>query len=227
MNETQHIIKSKVFEVSFNLEKEGIDFQKKLSELIREELAQVTEACLNEYNSKDRKYIHRIEIDLGRFNYPGFELELPRVYEKELRKALDKKLSRESVQSEEAPEYELGLVSMVRYFLIKSYMPWNYSAGHWNSFSELFEEAMRSDAVALVDDLNLLLRSEPARVRLVNHIKEKQIKHLISKVEPTQADLIKDYHEEWLKTQKRKLIFKTDKSELSKQLWLFILNYLY
>ena len=46
MKEGNHIVKSKVFEVSFNLEKQGIDFQKRLSQLIKEELNSITERCL-------------------------------------------------------------------------------------------------------------------------------------------------------------------------------------
>lgn len=227
MSQGSHIIKSKVLEVSFDQEKEAMSFQKRLAELVREEISEITERCLANFDGISRQYIHRLELDLGDLPYRAFERELPVIYEKELMKALSAKLGHLPRKMEADEDKQVDLVSMVRYFLIKSYMPWNYNDSNWTSFQDMFDQAIRTDMQRLIDDLNLLLRSESARVRLINHLSEKQIRQLIRKIEPTQADLIISYHEEWLKTEKERLVFKTDKAELAKQLWLFIFNYLY
>ncbi|MCE7991209.1 MAG: hypothetical protein HEP71_04480 [Roseivirga sp.] len=227
MSQGSHIIKSKVLEVSFDQEKEAMSFQKRLAELVREEISEITERCLSNFDGISRQYIHRLELDLGDLPYRAFERELPVIYEKELMKALSAKLGHLPRKTETDEDKRVDLVSMVRYFLIKSYMPWNYNDSNWTSFQDMFDQAMRTDMQLLIDDLNLLLKSESARVRLINHLSEKQIRQLVQKIEPTQADLIISYHEEWLKTEKERLVFKTDKAELAKQLWLFIFNYLY
>jgi hypothetical protein len=229
MKEGNHIVKSKVFEVSFNLEKQGIDFQKSLSQLIKEELNSITERCLAHFDSPITQYIHRIELNLRDIPYDGFEKLLPQLYEEKLMKALTERLSDQQKKPTE-PRSKSGsdhVIVMIRYFLMKGYMPWNFNNANWNSFNELFDHAFLKHEQELLQELQLLLKSSAARVRLVNHINDRSTKELVRKVEPAQAELIISYHKDWMNIQKRQPVFKSNEKELSKRFWLFILNYLY
>ena len=229
MSQGNHIVKSKVFEVSFNLEKKGLDFQKRLSELIKNDLSEVTDRCLSHFDSPVTHYIHRIELNLRDIPYEGFEQILPQLYEEKLMNALTEKLSKNRKNQAE-PEEKTDVqnaITIIRYFLIKGYMPWNFNDANWNSFNDLFDHAFARYEQGLLSELSLLLKSSPARIRLVNHINERSIKQLIRKVEPAQAELIINYHKDWVDIQKKKPVFKSSENELSKRFWLFILNYLY
>lgn len=229
MNEGNHIVKSKVFEVSFNLEKEGLDFQKRLSQLIKHDLSGITEKCLSHFDSPVTHYIHRIELNLRDIPYEDFEQILPQLYEEKLMSALSERLNKNLKSSDEQQEKadEQNAITIIRYFLIKGYMPWNFNDANWNSFNDLFDYAFTRFEQDLLEELNLLLKSAPARIRLVNHINDRSIKELIKKVEPAQAELIISYHKDWIDIQKKKPVFKSSENELSKRFWLFILNYLY
>lgn len=230
MNEGNHIVKSKVFEVSFNVEQEGLNFQKEFSHLVRDELNRITEKCLNHFDSPATHYIHKIELNLRDIPHEDYKRVLPQLYEERLMQALSEKLANQSspgkVMESEQNNDDNTLV-MIRYFLIKGYMPWNFNKANWNSFNDLFEYVFNKSQGALLSELNLLLKSEAARVRLVNSLTSQMVKNLIRKVEPSQAELIINYHKDWISIQKHKPTFKSSENELTKRFWLFILNYLY
>lgn len=224
-----HIVKSKVFEVSFNVEKEGINFQKELSELVRDELNRITEKCLAHFDSQVTHYIHKIELNLRDVPYEDYKQVLPQLYEERLMSALSEKLSNQgkSVDSSKSEVDHSNGLATIRYYLIKGYMPWNFNKANWNSFNDLFQHSFNTDQIALLKELDLLLKSEAARIRLVNSLSSTIIKSLIRKVEPSQAELIITYHKDWVDIQKQSATFKSSENELSKRFWLFILNYLY
>lgn len=222
-----HIIKSQIFEVSFDHEEEGLAFQKRLSEFIKNELSEITDKCLSYFNTPSIQFINQLELDLGNIAYHNFERILPQIYEEQLMKALSSKLKYEGADSIEEQYSADSALSIIRHFLIKGYMPWNFNEKSWNSFNEIFNHVFENESDAIVNELNQLLKAAPIRKRFINQLDNKTIVQVISKVEPVQAELIVCYHEDWLNIQKTSAIFVSSERELTKSFWHFIFNYLY
>ncbi|MEP5364314.1 MAG: contractile injection system tape measure protein [Reichenbachiella sp.] len=227
MNGGTHTIKSKIFEVSFNLEDESLDFQKRMSDVIRTELSTITDQCLALYDSPVLQYINRIELDLGDIPYDNFEKILPGVFLEKFSRVLNTKLVHEGPDRIEQDFGESSLISMMRHFLIKGYMPWNFNQERWHSFNDMFRKAFSSSRKPLIKDLNVLLKSTQVRTRLILQLDNRSIADLVREVEPSQSELILNYHTRWCDVEKKETLFGRSLEDASKRFWEFIFNYLY
>ncbi len=227
MKSGTHHIKSKVFEISFNDEKESLRFQKNFSEFIRNELVEITEKCLSAFDGPALKIINRLELDLGDISYEAYEKTLITRYEEALTNALFNKLEFEGPDKEEQEDSPTSIIYMIRHFLLKGYMPWNYDESSWESFNQMFEHASSINMDLLVEELNELLSSSPSRTRLILQLEEGAIKDFVRHIEPSQSTLIVDYHKNWMQAEKKQRFFGETSNQLSKSFWLFIFNYLY
>lgn len=227
MKPSSHHIKSKVFEVAFNDERESLRFQKSFSDFIRNELMEITEKCLMTYDSPTLKIINKLELNLGDIPYDQYEKVLVERYEEALTHALFNKLEFEGADKEESEDSASGILFMIRHFLLKGYMPWNYDESSWESFNQMFEHATAINKDLLIVELNELLPAVQSRTRLIHQLEEITIQNLVKYIEPTQGQLILDYHKNWINTEKKQGLFGESSKQLSKSFWLFIFNYLY
>lgn len=227
MKSSSHHIKSKVFEVSFNDESESLRFQKSFSDFIRNELVEITEKCLSEYDGPTLKIINKLELNLGDISYDGYEKILIERYEEALIHALFNKLEFEGPDKEEGENSSASILFMIRHFLLKGYMPWNYDENNWESFNQMFEHAAAIDGNALINELNELLPTVQSRTRLIHQLEEQAIQNTVKRIEPSQNQLILNYHKNWMTTERKHTLFGVSTKQLSKSFWLFIFNYLY
>ncbi|MEP1032655.1 contractile injection system tape measure protein [Ekhidna sp.] len=227
MKSSTHHIKSKVFEISFNDENESLRFQKSFSDFIRNELVEITEKCLSEFNGPTLKVINRLELDLGDIAYEGYEKTLTSRYEEALTRALFNKLEFEGPDKEEEEDSPASIIFMIRHFLLKGYMPWNYDESSWDSFNQMFEHASLINMDLLIEELNNLLTSDQSRTRLIHQLEESTIQNLVKFIEPSQSTLILEYHKSWIEGEKKRTLFGETNNRLSKSFWIFIFNYLY
>ncbi|MEO9481948.1 MAG: contractile injection system tape measure protein [Ekhidna sp.] len=227
MKPSAHHIKSKVFEVSFNDESESLRFQKSFSDFIRNELVEITEKCLSEYDGPTLKIINKLELNLGDIPYDGYEKILMERYEEALMHALFNKLEFEGPDKEEGENSTASILFMIRHFLLKGYMPWNYDENNWESFNQMYEHAAAIDGNALINELNELLPAVQSRTRLIHQLEEQAIQNTVKRIEPSQSQLILNYHKNWMTTERKHSLFGESTNQLSKSFWLFIFNYLY
>ncbi|MEQ9405965.1 MAG: contractile injection system tape measure protein [Cyclobacteriaceae bacterium] len=227
MKPSTHHIKSKVFEVSFNNEAEGLNFQKSFSDFIRTELVEITEKCLSSFDSSTLKVINKLELDLGDIPYEGYKKILAQRYEEALIHSLFNKLEFEGPDKEEGEDSPASIIFMIRHFLIRGYMPWNYNEESWDSFNQMFDHAFSLDSKLLVSELNELLTSSTARTRLIHQIEEETIQRLVKHIEPSQSDLILEYQRKWVDTGKKTSFARVASAQNARSFWLFIFNYLY
>lgn len=227
MNKKPHYIKSQVFEVSFFDAPESFNFQKDFSDFVRSQVAEITEKCLKEFDGPSLRIINRLELNLEDISYHNYEVKFARLYEQELMKQLTNKLIHQGADHVEEANSSESLLKMVRHFLLKGYMPWNYNNEKWSSFSELFDHLLDSDENTTLLEMNDLLRSDINRTRLINQLEERSIVKLVRSVEPSQGDFIVSYHQQWVVGQKKKPTFSDQEKTLSKTFWIFIFNYLF
>ncbi|WP_421872484.1 contractile injection system tape measure protein [Marinoscillum sp.] len=226
MKPSDHIIKSQIFEIGFFLEEKSLEFQKELSDLIRNELAEITDRCLSRFDRQTLSVINRLEVDLGDIPYTKYLKSLPVIYEEELLKQLIIKMDvgPDSEQQEGSID---SMLQMIRHFLVKGYMPWNYNETRWTTFDEIFVQSLKTNKEVFIKEVDSLLKSGVARTRLIRQLEDKTIHLLVKEVEPSQADTIIQYHHDWMATQKHTDVIKAGDNELAKSLWEFIFNYLY
>ncbi|MEP5103426.1 MAG: contractile injection system tape measure protein, partial [Ekhidna sp.] len=219
MTQQIHHIKQKVFDVSFVNEPEGLNFQKRFSDFIKNELTAVTEKCLAEFDSPKVQMINRLELNLGTIPYEKYESVFLKTYEEIFTKELRNKLFVEGPDNEEDPDAGESLVGLIKHFLIKGYMPWNYSNEKWNSFSDLFDQVLSNEPQLLLDQIDCILESQSIRFRLIQQLEDDSIIKFVRQVEPTQSETIISFHHNWMRVQKRKKVFPDNVSLLSTTFW--------
>ena len=224
----QHIIKTQVIELDFPHQNAVIPLQRAITKLIERELNAITESCLDDCADVTRLVsIDKLELNLPVIPFEYLDKYLPQRYEEALRKALKKYASEGVATSSTKTGQALLQPSLhgISSFLVHGALPWNY-AGKL-SFKELFAKELKSNPAALLVLLQELLPPEKHKLRLINALDEPQLIKLIEKVEPGEAALITAYQKNWMQIQTEKRPLNATQSELSQQLWLFILKYLY
>jgi hypothetical protein len=135
MKENTHHIKKEVFEVSTSLENKAVDIQEEILVLAREELRDIANEVLDEFNP-DLGYVSVdvLTIDLGKISHKDLAVEMPKRFREAFRKALRNLLIRkplppgegdeDNIKESETALQETSLgADMLYYFLSKGYFP--------------------------------------------------------------------------------------------------------
>jgi hypothetical protein len=226
MIDTSHIIKSQIFEIGFYDEDAGLSFQKSIAELIRDDLTTITEKCFNAVPEDQIVIINELVLELGDIPIGKVNQELPKKYEEELVRNLRLELQKNG-KKQEVVDPQKNRVYLVRHFLMKGYMPWNYNSSRWTDFNELFSEMLDHSKDEFVNSFGELMESASARTRFIRQVDDEVIAKTITYVEPSHAETINKYHHDWMDQHKKEPFASASSQDLSKSLWEFIFNYLY
>lgn len=223
-----HIIRSQVFEVGYYQPTGTLSFQKELTFLIRDELNAITERCLDIYESGRTISIEKLELNLGQIPHDRLKQLLPKQYKEELQKALRRSVNSDSFvdQVGQLKSQAVSGIQQIVHFLVKGYMPWNYDPVR-QSFNQLFQQSLDQDPQSLLEALQTIMKSDQVKIRLITNLEHNSITALVTRLEPTEAQLIIQYHSDWCTIQKTKPVFKGSEQEIARHLWLFIFKYLY
>jgi|GEM_PF-6608972 len=136
--------------------------------------------------------IDRLVLDLGEVDYVDYQFDI----EQRLRDALQKELKNciAGVQSSAVViSHADEQFSAFMYYLEHGSFPWNAGLNPFVSIDGLFEQFIESHVAELISFLRKTARNEHIRRRIVLQFDEKNIQHLIRRIEPVHSAFIETF----------------------------------
>ncbi|QHI37229.1 hypothetical protein IMCC3317_26070 [Kordia antarctica] len=172
--------------------------------------------------------INKLVIDLGSITYENMLSELPLRLEEALRNALYDLIMypKSGDKTLEIVNQKMAQISVLRTFLLQGMMPWNYQETYGSAAQIMRSQLLnnRLDAIQMIQEIGL---QENVRKRISWQFTDDTIKKIIAGLEPNNHQQIISFSEEFVKVQERETIVQTSTSDLKKNIWLWILNYLF
>lgn len=172
--------------------------------------------------------IKKLAIDLGSINYENIERELPLRLKDALYNALYSLIMypKNGDETLEVIDETSAQIHILKTFLLKGILPWNYQENYGSANQMMHSQLLhnRLELIQLIQEIGVALA---VRKRIAWQFEETIIKKIIIGLEPNNHQQIIGFSEEFVKVQKEENILKTSTQNFKKNLWLWILNYLF
>ncbi|WP_298423893.1 contractile injection system tape measure protein [uncultured Kordia sp.] len=172
--------------------------------------------------------IKKLSVDLGAITYENMERELPIRLKDALSDALYALIMypKSGDQTLEVVNASMAQLHILKSLLLEGILPWNYqeSYGSANHIMSLQLANNRLEIIQLIQEIGVKL---DVRKRIAWQFNETLIKKIITGLEPNNHQQIISFSEEFVKVQEKENVLKTSTQAFKKNLWLWILNYLF
>ncbi|WP_420571494.1 contractile injection system tape measure protein [Kordia sp.] len=172
--------------------------------------------------------IKKLAIDLGAITYENMMSELPLRLEEALRTALYDLIMypKNGDKTLEIIHEDIAQINVLRDFLLQGILPWNYQETYGTAAEIMRSQLVnnRLDVVHMIQEIGI---SANVRKRIAWQFSDVIIKKIIAGLEPNNHQQIISFSKEFVKVQEKETIVQTSTNDLKKNLWLWILNYLF
>ncbi|MEM6684323.1 MAG: contractile injection system tape measure protein [Bacteroidota bacterium] len=172
--------------------------------------------------------IKKLAVDLGAITYENLLSELPLRLEEALRNALYELIlyPKNGDTTLEIIHEDVAQINVLRDFLLQGILPWNYQETYGTAIQIMHLQlgSNRLDVIQMIQEIGVF---ENVRKRIAWQFPETVIKKIITGLEPNNHQQIFHFSEEFVKVQEKETIVKTSTNDLKKNIWLWILNYLF
>jgi hypothetical protein len=230
INSSGHIISRCRWDTSFDKKEMGTALQGRLSSWSRLKMPAEMEAIFDKVCPPEQVWkIQSLEIDLGPVSFNDLEPELTLRFRKQLSKKLaDLVLHRdESGDGIEIIDEDTSHIGLISHFLLFGLLPRNYknADGSINQVLTLQLQNNRQQVIAMLREIGV--RYENVRKRVAWQISEANIVKIVEGLEPNNAQQVIDFSAEITAIQTKESIVQTGIADFKKNLWFWILNYLF
>ena len=229
ISNNNHIVARCYWNTSFDEKEKGIELQNELSIWSEHHMPKEVNAVFNTIcaNGETLK-IKTLELDLGIINYNNLTEELALKISEQLRLQLQDILMypNKHGQSIEILRKESTDVNIIRYFLLQGIMPWNYQEVK-GTIHQIFTDQLSNNRQEVINMIQTVGTKSYVRRRISWQFKEASIKRIIESLEQSNHSYIIDFSEEFIKIQERETVVKSGIHDFKKNLWFWILNYLF
>ncbi|WP_046744088.1 contractile injection system tape measure protein [Kordia zhangzhouensis] len=172
--------------------------------------------------------IDKLQIDLGSIVYENLWSELPTRLEEALRSTLFELImypKRGEARLEIVHEY-ITQINVLRTFLQQGILPWNYQEAY-GSISEIALSQLTNNRLDVIQMIQEIGKVENVRKRIAWQFSVVIIKKIIAGLEPSSHEQIIRFSDELIKIQEKETVVQTSTNDLRKNVWFWILNYLF
>lgn len=228
---SHHIISSLTWNTSFAEKEKAHDLQTRLSSWSRFTLQREINSILDEFCSpKEIWGIDSLELNIGPVDFSNLEQELSL----KIRKELFEKLQDLYLQIGNNPlkVYEIlnehdSAIQLLSHFLQHGFLPWNKQSSSKN-IKQIFHEQVANDPKSVMKMLHAIAHKDKVvRKRIAWQIDEPGIVWIINMIEPGNSKQIIDFSKKLVQIQEKESIVSSGSHEFNKDLWHWILNYLF
>ncbi|AYL99040.1 contractile injection system tape measure protein [Mucilaginibacter celer] len=225
-----HIISRFAWDTSFDRREQAVELQERLSRWSKVGMPGEISGVLDNICPDGLIWkIQSLEVDLGEIDYNNLEFELS----EKLRRRLSEKLmdflirGHEQGSSIEMLDENTSQLDIISNFLLTGVIPWNYK-GADGSINNLLGQQLQHNLQGVIEMLKAVWRtSESVRKRVAWQFTEPNIVKIVKGLEPGRNAQIINFSTEFNKIQVKESIVKTGNTDFRKNLWLWILNYLF
>jgi len=172
--------------------------------------------------------ISKLSIDLGAITYENMLSELPLRLEEALRNALYDLIMypKSGDKTLEIVNEQITQINVLRDFLLQGMMPWNYQETYGTT-EQLMRSQLTNSRLDVIQMIQETGKQQNVRKRIAWQFPDAIIKKIIAGLEPNNHQQIISFSEEFVKVQEKETIVQTSTNDLKKNIWLWILNYLF
>lgn len=225
-----HIISGCKWQTSFDKKEEAVRLQDRLSSWsemhLPKELARVLDAVCPPGQTW---HIESLEIDLGEIDYTDLERELTKKFYQQFSEKITNLLLHAGRGSNEIEivSDQVSREQLISSFLLHGYMPWNYNSTSGSINEVLTNQLLNSHRSTVLMLKELAANHENVRKRLAWQVNEHIITRFVRVVETSNCACILSFTDALTTIQQKETIIQTGTSDFRKNLWLWILNYLF
>ncbi|WP_442266822.1 contractile injection system tape measure protein [Tenacibaculum sp. ZS6-P6] len=228
-NLNQHIVARCSWNTVFDDKEKGRELQNAISNwsehFMPRTLNDVFDTICTQYQSFK---IKSLTIDLGAIQYENLKeqltLKLQEVLQEQFREILNNPNKyKKNVQILKGEDVWFNVIT---HYLQQGIMPWNYTKRGEN-INQIFEIQFQENKEALIQAITAIAEKEYVRKRIAWQFKEANIHHIIASLERSNHNYIIEFSEEFTKLQTKETLVKAGIYDFKKNLWFWILNYLF
>jgi hypothetical protein len=225
----RHIVSKVTWSTSFDVKERAVELQNRISSWDLLHLEGEIDRELGQICPADQTWkIDQLELDLGTIHIDDFESELTHRFAARLAEKLSDELrfpgnnSNIVITATDTPH-----IDVLNSFLLYGILPWNYKETS-GSINEMLAGQL---SVAFRDTIDWLIEAgrtgERVRKRMAWQLSEENLRDILKGLEPNNHTEVIVFSEEMVKLQKKETVVQTGETEFRKNLWFWILNYLY
>jgi len=229
ISQNHHIISRCFWQTSFDNKEGGEMVQNEISNWSEHYMPREMNAVFNwvcsQYHSLQ---IKSLTIDLGEIPIENLKEELTYKFRIKLQEQL-----RELILNPNRYEKEVAILKgeetwmfVLHHFLMQGIVPWNYSESSGN-INQIVSTQLQENREAVIEMIRNVATEELARKRIAWQLRETHIKQIITHLEKGNYNYIIEFSKEFTKLQERQTLVKTGIQDFKKNLWFWILNYLF
>ncbi len=172
--------------------------------------------------------ISKLAIDLGAITYENMLSELPTRLEEALRNALHDLIMypKSGDKTLEIVNEHIAQINVLRDFLLQGMMPWNYQETYGTAH-QIMQSQLTNNRLDVIQMIQEIGTKKNVRKRIAWQFTDRTIKKIIVGLEPNNHQQIISFSDEFVKIQEKETIVQTSTNDLKKNIWLWILNYLF
>lgn len=172
--------------------------------------------------------IRKLAVDLGAITYENLLSELPLRLEEALRNALYDLIlyPKNGDKTLEIIHEDVAQISVLRDFLMQGILPWNYQESYGTAV-QIMDSQLNNNRLDVIQMIQEIGTASNVRKRIAWQFPDVLVKKIIIGLEPNNHQQIIDFSDEFVKVQEKETIVQTSTNDLKKNIWLWILNYLF
>jgi len=172
--------------------------------------------------------IRKLAVDLGSITYENMLSELPLRLEEALRNALYDLIMypKNGDKTLEIVHEDIAQIIVLRDFLVQGMLPWNYQEAYGTAV-QIMRSQLINNRLGIIKMIQEIGISQNVRKRIAWQFPDITVKKIIAGLEPNNHQQIINFSDEFIKVQEKETIVQTSTNDLKKNIWLWILNYLF
>ncbi|MEP5341098.1 MAG: contractile injection system tape measure protein [Algibacter sp.] len=225
----KHIIASCHWDTFFNDKDKGAELQNAISHWSDHHMSREISTIFNTICPENQTLkIKTLEVDLGVINYENCIEELTLKLKEKLYNKLNDivMFPNKHGQSIEIIEDKDSSINVLKHYFLQGVMPWNYYKIK-GSVNQILENEMSNNTDDVIRMIQVVGDKQYVRRRMAWQFKDTSLKRIIETIEKNNHSYIIDFSEEFIKIQEQEAIVKTSTHDFKKNLWFWILNYLF
>ncbi|MBC8054188.1 MAG: hypothetical protein H7Y13_14085 [Sphingobacteriaceae bacterium] len=226
-----HIISSFRWNTTFDQKEKASELQERLSGWSRFNMMHEINAVFDRVCPADQVWrIQSLELDLGITDYNNLELELGERLRQQLYEKLIEAIfyaQRNGSQNIEVLNTETSQLQLLRDFLLHGQLSWNYKSqqGTVNELMAYQLQHNRQNAIRMIREAGTDYAD--VRKRIAWQINERSIIKIIEGLEPNHHREVTGFSDEMVNLQAQESFVQSSVEGFKKELWHWILNYLF
>jgi hypothetical protein len=228
-SQNAHIITRCQWDTAFDSKSLAHQLQTDISAWSAYKMKRVIDAVFDSICPKGQTLkIKKLAIDLGSITYENMMSELPLRLEEALRNALYDLIlyPKNGDKTLEIIHEDVAQINVLRDFLLQGILPWNYQETYGTATQIMRSQLLnyRLDVIQMIQEIGI---AQDVRKRIAWQFPDDIVKKIIAGLEPNNHQQIISFSDEFVKVQEKETIVQTSTNDLKKNIWLWILNYLF